>query len=63
MISEIISRIAILIYYSLMLLEFFFLITKPELKWVIEKEKKKVGEYNCLKATTEIIVNSKGKKE
>jgi GLPGLI family protein len=40
----------------------FFLITKPELKWVIEKEKKKVGEYNCLKATTEIIVNSKGKK-
>ncbi|MDD7915628.1 GLPGLI family protein [Polaribacter ponticola] len=40
-----------------------FLIKKPKLKWIITKEIKKIGNYNCYKATTEIIINSKGKKE
>lgn len=39
-----------------------FLIKKPKLKWIITKEIKKIGNYNCYKATTEIIINSKGKK-
>ena len=39
-----------------------FLITKPKLKWKILKENKKIGIYNCIKATTEITVNSRGKK-
>jgi GLPGLI family protein len=40
-----------------------FLITKPKLKWVILKDSKKIGKYNCFKAQTEIIVNSKGRKQ
>lgn len=40
-----------------------FLITKPKLKWIISKESKKIGRYNCLKATTKIIVNNKGRKQ
>ncbi|WP_166386209.1 GLPGLI family protein [Polaribacter sp. 11A2H] len=39
-----------------------FLITKPKLKWEIQKETKKIGEFECFKATTEIIVNTKGRK-
>jgi GLPGLI family protein len=39
-----------------------FLIKKTKLKWIILKERKKIGKYNCLKATTVIIINSKGKK-
>lgn len=40
-----------------------FLIKKPKLKWAILKERKKIGNYNCLKATTEIIINGDGKKQ
>jgi len=40
-----------------------FLITKPKLNWKIQNDTKKIGEYNCFKATTEIIVNSKGRKQ
>ncbi len=40
-----------------------FLITKPKLNWKIQKDTKKIGEYNCFKATTEVIVNSKGRKQ
>lgn len=40
-----------------------FLITRPKLKWKIQKETKKIGRYNCFKATTEIIVNTKGRKQ
>jgi len=40
-----------------------FLITKPKLNWKIQKESKKIGEYDCFKAITEIIVNSKGRKQ
>lgn len=40
-----------------------FLISKPKLIWKLYKENKKIGNYVCLKATTEIIVNSKGRKE
>lgn len=39
-----------------------FLIKKPKLNWTILKDFKKIGNYNCYKATTEIIVNSKNKK-
>ncbi|PQJ68805.1 GLPGLI family protein [Polaribacter butkevichii] len=40
-----------------------FLITKPKLNWKIQKERKKIGEYDCFKATTEVIVNTKGRKQ
>jgi GLPGLI family protein len=40
-----------------------FLITKPKLNWQIQKETKKIGKYNCFKATTEIIVNTKGRRQ
>lgn len=40
-----------------------FLITKPKLKWKILKDRKKIGTYNCFKAITEIIVNTKGRKQ
>ncbi len=40
-----------------------FLITRPKLNWILLKESKKIGKYNCFKATTEIIVNSKGRKQ
>ncbi|EAR13460.1 hypothetical protein PI23P_03162 [Polaribacter irgensii 23-P] len=40
-----------------------FLITKPKLIWKIQKESKNIGGYNCIKATTEIIVNTKGRKQ
>ena len=32
------------------------------MKWEIQKETKKIGEFECFKATTEIIVNTKGRK-
>ena len=40
-----------------------FLINKPKLIWKTQNDTKKIGEYNCFKATTEIIVNSKGRKQ
>lgn len=40
-----------------------FLISKPKLIWKIYKENKKIGNYVCLKATTEISINSQGSKE
>lgn len=40
-----------------------FLISKPKLIWKLYKENKKIGNYVCLKATTEIIVDFKGRKE
>lgn len=40
-----------------------FLITKPKLNWKIIKETKKIGEYKCYKAVTEIIVNNSVRKQ
>jgi len=40
-----------------------FLITKPKLIWKTQNDTKKIGEYNCFKATTEITVNTKGRKK